>query len=270
MHSSEWINLAKKVPCGQSRRHYHGSENRPNLIVFNNPDSWSSYCHSCKTSGIVKKQYMQKVDEVAPPKVQKYLSERDVVTLEHLSEKHTERFKRLVLLLHRKHMSLAVLAPLCPVYSLTDERLIFRFPHLDLGRDCTERSPAKWLHYHNSRYPYGTAQFVYLQGTNAYETREPVILTEDLFSAQKVRFYTGYSTMCILGTRLDDTALKFVLDRYVVCATDGDSAGHKAAQMLKQRCNLFSIPYTKATIPEGLDPKDLTPPQLIDLFKFLE
>ena len=34
--TSEWLHLAKRVPLGRSDRTYHGRENRPNLVLYNN------------------------------------------------------------------------------------------------------------------------------------------------------------------------------------------------------------------------------------------
>ncbi len=44
MHRSEWLDQCKRVPVGQTRRVVHGAEGRPNLVLYNNPDSWSAYC----------------------------------------------------------------------------------------------------------------------------------------------------------------------------------------------------------------------------------
>ena len=145
MHKSEWLDLCKRVPVGQTRRTRHGAEGRPNLVLYNNPDSWSAYCHSCKTSGFVRKEYLEPVD-TSVPVYKKYLDTRDLVSLEAMSDAD---FKRLVLLLHDKCMSLPVMSKFNPLYNKGDERLVFRFDGVDIGRDCTGRSPAKWLKYHN-------------------------------------------------------------------------------------------------------------------------
>jgi DNA primase len=136
---------------------------------------------------------------------------------------------------------------------------------VDIGRDCTGLSPSKWLVYSNDN-PKG---FVYLQGKNTYQTREPVILTEDLFSAQKIRYYTGWSSLVLLGTNFKNEIAYFLQDKLPVVATDGDSAGLAAKRSINNRCDLFGIPYRNVEISDGLDPKDYSPEGLIQLFKFL-
>lgn len=270
MERHEWLNDAKKVPVGQKRRVYHGAEKRPNLEVYNNADSWSCWCYACNDGGKVRKEVLERVVE-APTKFQKYLSSTDCCTLESLSEHHPEKFKRLVLLLHRKCMSTALLAPYKPLYNLTDDRLVLGWYGSYIGRDCTEKHHAKWFKYHNAGVP---MEYVYLQGANSQDSREPVILTEDLFSAIKVKHYTGYSTLCCLGTRIHDAIILFLTaDRdvpfYPVSTFDGDKAGEKAARTAAQRLSIRGVEYTSVTIPDNYDPKDLSHTELNELFKFL-
>ena len=264
MHHSEWLDLAKRVPVGQSRRHYHGAENRPNLVCYNNPDSYSAWCHSCQTSGYYPKEVLQRVDTSAPV-FHKYLSVADCVTLPELARLHPERYKRLVVLLHKKRVSTALLAPYNPVYCLVDERLVFTFKGVSIGRDCTERSPSKWLVYHNA----DPLDYVYLQGGITHRTREPIVLTEDLFSAIKVKHYTGLSALCCLGTRIHDSIVQFLTARefYPVLAFDGDEAGYKATRAASKRLSIRDVPFTSVVIPENLDPKDLSHTELLTLFK---
>lgn len=277
MHRSEWLDQCKHVPVGQSRRVYHGAEGRPNLVLYNNPDSWSAYCHSCKEGGKVMKTMMEPVDTSAPV-FHKYLSTKDLVTLKGMEPR---AYKDLVNLLHDKGMSTALFKGLNVFYNTADQRLVFRFKGVDIGRDCTGRSPAKWLHYHNDN----PAEYVYLQGKTVREY-EPVIMTEDLFSAIKINYYTGYSAMCCLGTRITDEIVKSFSglsgdakerstnilrkERVAVFAFDGDGAGDRARRDASNRFGLRSIPFVSVSIPRGLDPKDLSAAELINLFKFLE
>lgn len=269
MHHSEWLDLAKRVPVGQSRRHYHGAENRPNLVCYNNPDSYSAWCHSCQTSGYYPKEVLQRVDTSAPV-FHKYLSAADCVTLPELARLHPERYKRLVVLLHKKRVSTALLAPYNPVYCLVDERLVFTFKGASIGRDVTERSHAKWLHYHNNAQP---LEFLYLRGEIKHCTREPVVLVEDLFSAIKVHKYTGLSTLWCSGTHISDAIIAFLtypkrdVPFYPVLAFDGDIAGHKAYRTASKRLGIRGVPFTSVVIPEGCDPKDLSSKELLTLFK---
>lgn len=264
MYQSEWLEDAKRVPVGQSRRVYHGAESRPNLQVFNNTDSWSAWCYACGKSGKVYKEVLQRVDTSAPV-FHKYLSAADCVTLPELARLHPERYKRLVVLLHKKRVSTALLAPYSPVYCLVDERLVFTFKGASIGRDVTERSPSKWLVYYNA----DPLDYVYLQGGITQRTREPIVLTEDLFSAIKVKHYTGLSALCCLGTRIHDSIVQFLTARefYPVLAFDGDEAGYKATRAASKRLGIRDIPFTSVVIPENLDPKDLSHTELLTLFK---
>lgn len=266
MQRHEWLSLAQKVPVGQSRRFYHGAESRPNLKVWNKPDSWSCYCHACHEGATVYKEVLQRVTET-PVVLQKYLSSTDCCTLPELARLHPQRFKRLVVLLHKKRMSTALIAPWKPVYNLTDDRLVFTFGGCSIGRDCTERSHAKWFHYYSQK----PMDFLYLQGENTHSTREPIVLTEDLFSAMKVQQYTGLSALCCFGTLMQDSIIAFLVDPssafYPVLAFDGDSAGRKATQDAKKRLGIRGVSYYVSTVPEGCDPKDLSPIELNELFK---
>lgn len=277
MHRSEWLDEAKRVPVGQSRRVQHGAEGRKNLVVFNNTDSWSAYCHSCKEGGKVLKEYLEPVDTTAPV-YRKYLDTRSLV---HPSALDKAKITNLVLMLHEKRMSLAVLAKHKPMYNTVDDRLVFRFKGVDLGRDCTGRSNAKWLHYHRD----DPSEYVYLQG-KVLKDYEPVVLVEDLFSAIKVNHYTGWSTLCCLGTRITDEIIRTLsslvrpidgsttgterVQRVAVAAFDGDSAGLAAERSLINRLGLRGLPFRTVRIPTGLDPKDLNPAELLAIFKFLE
>lgn len=278
MHRSEWLDLAKRVPVGQSRRFRHGAEGRSNLVVYNNPDSWSAYCHSCKVGGKVYKELLQKVD-VAAPVYRKYLNSSTLCALQDLPK---AKYKDLVLLLHSKCISTVLLNKFNPKYNTEDDRLVFQFNGVSIGRDCTGRSNAKWLHYHHDN----PKEFVYLQGRLVGDC-EPLILVEDLFSAIKINQYTGWSTLCCLGTRISDEIIRFVTSgtytsseqgavhtravrRFAVAAFDGDCAGLHAERSLISRLSIRGVGYRTVRIPSGLDPKDLNHTQLVETFKFLE
>lgn len=258
LHPSEWLDLAKQVPVGQKRRVVHGAECTKAMDVWNAPESWSAWCHRCHAGGRVYKQYIQKID-VTAPEYKRYLEHDKLIPLE---ECERSVLKVIVKLLHDKGMSITTVRDLKPMYNPSDKRLVFRFKGVFIGRDTTGLSPAKWSIYHHDR----QLGYVYLQGSNAYQTREPVILTEDLFSAQKIRYYTGCSTLCLLGTNFKQDTAHFLLDKLVVVATDGDLAGDKARRTILKRCELFGIEATAVRIPNGLDPKDLTPQFLVQLF----
>ena len=167
-----------------------------------------------------------------------------------------------------------------PLYNKGDERLVFRFDGVDIGRDCTGRSPAKWLKYHKEP----SKEYVYLQG-RICTGYEPIVLVEDLFSAIKINHYTGWSALCCLGTRITDEIIRFIssdsyiglkhgepasVQRIACAAFDGDMAGRDAERSLVSRLALRGLEYRTVCIPDGLDPKDLRHTELIETFKFLE
>ncbi|QGH73763.1 DNA primase [Vibrio phage vB_VhaP_VH-5] len=263
------LDLAKRVPVGQHRRHYHGAEKRPNLVVWNNQDSWSCWCHACNEGGKVTKEVLQPVTEAAPV-FQKYLSLSDTCTLQELAQEHPQSFKRLVLLLHRKGVSTTLLAPYNPLYSLVDDRLVLAFNGRYVGRDVTERHHAKWLVYHNNQHV--PMDFVYFPTENKGQNSEPIVLTEDVLSAIKVHAYTGLSTLWCMGTHVSDAIVTFLITpstppKHPVLAFDGDDAGRKATRTAQKRLGLRGKEFSTVTIPEGLDPKDLDYLQLHNLFK---
>lgn len=253
------------------------------MVLYNNPDSWSAWCHSCHEGGFVRKEYLEPVD-TSVPVYRKYLDTKQLV---HLQAMDKVKYKDLVLMLHSKGMSTAIIKRHNCFYSPVDERLVFRFNGLDIGRDCTGRSPAKWLHYDRD----DRAEFVYLQGKTV-GSLEPVILVEDLFSAIKINHYTGYSALCCLGTRISDEIIRFItsdcrlqtnldggcsgtshtdpIKRIAIAAFDGDSAGRGAERSLVNRLSLRGLGYRTVRIPDGLDPKDMRPNELEEMFKFLD
>lgn len=258
LHPSEWLDLAKQVPVGQKRRVVHGAECTKAMDVWNAPESWSAFCHRCHAGGRVYKQYIQKV-EVTAPEYKRYLDTSKLIPFVDCTR---DVQRTIVKLLHDKGMSLTTVRDLKPMYNTSDKRIVFRFEGVFIGRDTTGLSPAKWSIYHNDN----QRGYVYLQGNKVHHTREIVILTEDLFSAQKIRYYTGHSTVCLLGTNFKQDTAHFLLDKEVVVATDGDLAGDKARHVIKRRCELFGIPTQSVIIPSGLDPKDLSPLTLTKLF----
>lgn len=259
LHHSEWLDAAKNVPLGQKRRVYHGAEYTPALDVYNNADSWSCYCHRCKEGGKIYKQHLAREQDIAPT-FRKYLNRKALITLTELAQKHPDKYKRMVVLLQDKHVSTLIMRAYSPMYNTEDDRLVFRFDGVDIGRDCTGLSGTKWYKYYND----DSKSYVYLQGKNKFDGREPVVLCEDLFSCIKITYYTGCSTLCLLGTRFTDETLGFIRSRalYPIIATDGDGAGYDAKRLIHNRLSLFDIPFSELDVPSGLDPKDLRPVEL--------
>lgn len=270
MHKSEWLSDAERVPVGQNRRVYHGAETRPNLVVWNSTDSWSAYCHACHESARVYKEVIQPVAD-EPPKFQKYLSSSDCCTFSELALRHPEKYRRLVLFLHKKCMSTALLLPYEPLYNCTDDRVVLGFNGAYIGRDVTERHPAKWFKYYSDV----PMDFMYLQGQKIGDLYEPIALTEDLFSAIKIHQYTGMSALWCSGTHISDAIISFLTyprstcPLYPILAFDGDKAGDRAKRDASKRLGIRGVKFESVRVPDGLDPKDLNHVQLNNLFNSL-
>ena len=192
----------------------------------------------------------------------KYCNSADLVELSVLRSKHPEWFRRAIVLLQSKGASTALLGSVGARlrYNVKDHRLVLSFTGVDIGRDCTGVSPAKWLKYHRD----DGLGYVYLQGKNVQDTR--VVITEDVFSAAKITYYTGVSSMCLLGTGFDDQKVVQLLNATVLVCTDGDKAGYDAARVIKQRLDVLGVP-TEVRIKDGYDPKDMTPEELLEFVK---
>lgn len=235
---------------------FHGAEATAAMDVYNSETYWSAYCHRCHEWGKVYKQYAAKVQEVAIER--KYFKAADCVPVDKVAP---EVFNRIVYLLHTKGVSLHLLAPYKPLYNKVDKRLVFLFDKVEVGRDTLGTNNAKWLVYYRAD-PKG---YVYLQSKKESDT--DLVLTEDLFSAIKIRHYTGKACMCLLGTNFTDTKLDFIIQNNFtpVLALDGDKGGWDGEATIKRRLDLLGISYKCANIPTGFDPKDLNPTQLKEI-----
>lgn len=238
--TSEWLHLAKRVPLGRSDRTYHGRENRPNLVVYNNESEWSAYCHRCHRAGRVSKEYVvygapadAKAPDLSPP--------RDAVPVlvpGQFSEYDTAVARFLV----SKGVVPSMLPPLR--YSCTRKRIVLTAGEAILGRDITGLSLMKWVHYSGAR-------FVRLGPASSIS-----ILVEDTLSAYKVhKALPQYQVVACLGTRLS-VQLKLVLQGVIAVMFDGDQAGHIGAA--DARRELPGRHVLVRCAPDGLDPKDMT------------
>lgn len=258
LHASEWLDLAKRVPVGQKRRVDHGCGMTRSMDVWNNPESYSAYCHRCQKSGRVRKELVGKIhtSEVIH---RKYCNSKDLYTLQELAHKHPDWYRRMVVLLQDKGVSIPVLEGVGfgLRYNYIDHRLVLRLPNIDLGRDCTGYNSAKWLKYYNDESP----SYYVLHGT---QQPNRIVLTEDTFSAAKITYYTGVSSMCLLGTNIDASKVVQLMTKRVTIATDGDAVGYKSAKRIRQRLEPLGV-VCESIIVDGYDPKDLSPKQLKEL-----
>jgi hypothetical protein len=72
----------------------------------------------------------------------------------------------------------------------------------------------------------------------------PLVVVEDLMSSYKL-FFAGYSTVCLLGTKLSDhAALAIAKADRVVVWLDDDTAGHKAAINIYKEVSPYAKHYS--------------------------
>ena len=248
----EWLQHAKKLSIGMKMRVRHGRESRINMTVANERDRWWCYCQACKEGGVVLKEHVLMnapaepivaADLVIPSDMQPVLG----------SEYETTIGKFIA--------SKGMMFPYLPKlwYSLRAKRLLLQDDtgawH---GRDLTNKSNAKWIHFAKS----------HIIGTLGKTT----VLTEDIFSMYKIRFalrgYPEIGTASTLGAGCSTTAALALKNcTTLVWAYDGDSAGDSGFKSGSRRMRVLVPRQIRARPPEGLDPKDMDCEDLRELLK---
>jgi len=246
----EWLHEAKRLPVGQSLRVRHRFESRENMVVRNNPDGWSSYCHACHEGGFVPKDFVKLLPD--EPQQQQQLLPADLV---HLSA--ADEYAQLLVyrFLASKSMDMLHMQQAVCMYSPKSKRLVLGLTGDStaayLGRSIVNAQP-KWVQYSTpiSGYP----SFIKVgEGSR-------VVVTEDVFSALKVHWACpDVHTVCSLGTKLSDSLVVYLMSRGdpVTVFYDGDRAGIDGAQKGRRRLNGLGMEATAITV-RGKDPKDLT------------
>jgi hypothetical protein len=252
----EWLPLAKRLAVGAKNRVHHRSERRPNMVVGHEQGYYWSYCQACKEGGRRDKDHVRLV-AVEPARSRELSLPSDLVEVRSSSE----TLRAIGAFLARKHMDFAYLPEM--YFSRERMRLLLRdYAGNYFGRDLTERSPQKWLHYKKVDFASPSAP----QATTALLN----VIVEDLFSAYKIQWAmsdTGVHVYCSLGTRISDS-LMLRLTRAAVPACimyDGDGAGIAGADYELPRLRSFGLPVRRISTPLGFDPKDLTIDQLRQL-----
>ena len=237
----EWLPQAKRLAVGMRVRVHHGRERRPNMTVGNERGHFWAYCQSCKEGGKVSKDHVLR----APTEPQEWGQEltvpddlRPVLGSDY--ELPVGRF------LASKGMMFPYLPKLW--FSERARRLCLHDPVSGWhGRDMTERSSAKWLHYSKPQ----------LAGAVGKLT----IITEDLFSMYKTMYAlraTHQAVASSLGAGIGVTAALALKDcTRIVWMYDGDKAGDDGFTQASKRMRVHVPKQYRARPPEGLDPKDM-------------
>lgn len=257
--TEEWLQQAKRLPVGQSRRVQHRFEGRQNMVVRNNPEGWSCYCHACGTGGFVPKEYVKILPE-EPSTVYQMLPP-DLVALDKTDTYTQERVLRY---LATKGIDNVHLQDAIVMFSPKSQRVLFGMDSQSgvstawIGRSIVGAQP-KWVHY--SSPTAGYPDFMYSKRSSVTHT---AVVCEDLLSTLKVGWACPDTLpLCSLGTRLSNTLIQFLLRQNipVVVFYDGDRAGEQGAAKAVRRLTGLGL-VARAVTVLGHDPKDLTAEQI--------
>lgn len=259
MHTDEWLRQAKALPVGMSKRVYHGAERRTNLVVKNHPAYWSAYCQHCKTGGRVNKEYVS-----AAPVVVSVLS-KDPGALRPLTLYTPDPaipYDKVGVFLHKKHMCLDYFVHLNPHWAAKDNRIVFITPQQMVGRDITEKSPAKWHKY--------SGYCSYIPAKNSPLAGQNIILTEDLLSATKAQFFApdGWLVVAMMGTTMyADLLAQLIQAKHIIVMLDGDEAGQDGTVNVVRKLKLLGLSCSSYKLAATDDPKDMTGQWWLDFYK---
>lgn len=244
----QWLDQAKSLEVGQSKRIYHGAEHRPNLVVRNLPDKYTAYCFACKEYAEKRKDFVRILEEQATATNQ-ITGETDVfMNLLEPSAKWLTPFSDVAYFLHTKHMCLEWLRPYEPKWDSKRNRLVIDFQGKRVGRDIYGCSNIKWYNYRAVEYQ---DSFVY---------HNIIILCQDVLSAAKGIKATGLPFYALFGTALNrglESRITASNVKRVGIMLDGDDAGRKGASRIRQRLSLLGIQGIILNPQKG-DPKEQT------------
>ena len=135
------------------------------------------------------------------------------------------------------------------------DRVVFSFPECIIGRDFAGKTLVKWKVYNGS----SELSYVHFQAKTTDDTREctqeqAVVLTEDILSAIKVRWYTTLPCIALRGTAVRTDTLALILRDYtrVIIFLDGDTAGQVGSTKASKLFDTVSTPTLLLTHLMGL------------------
>lgn len=242
----EWLPQAKRLAVGMRLRVRHGRERRPNMTIGHERGHYWAYCQSCKEGGKVSKDHVLRLAVEAPEAPTSLALPADLRPV--LGGDYE-------LPVHRFLASKGMAQPYLPKlwFSESARRVCLQDALSGWhGRDITERSAAKWLHYSKPQ----------IAGAIGRCT----IITEDLFSMFKVQFalergrgtFGHVQVASSLGAGIGVAAALALKDcTQLVWMYDGDKAGDYGYTQASKRMRVHVPKQYRARPPEGLDPKDM-------------
>jgi hypothetical protein len=250
MRTEEWLPQAKRLAVGMTKRVYHGAESRPNLVVKNMDAYYSGYCHACHEGGRVDKEFV--IIRPVTPTNRLAGDPGHLRRIDFAVPDMNIPYQKLATFLHSKNMAVDYLPN--PMWSAQDQRIVFVGVDQVVGRDVTGLSPSKWYRYSQ------TANYMRVQPTALAD--QIVILTEDFFSAAKGNYFAPAGVCCVslMGTVMfPDLFSELLRAKKVIILLDGDDAGRAGASQILRSLRLVGVTVVNSTLPEGKDPKDMSP-----------
>lgn len=242
-----WLNIAKTLWVGDMVRVAHLSDKvaRPSVIIRNDVDKYSAWCHRRNTGDVVFKTHV--IPATAPTDSARDDTPTDLIPL---ASAGLEVRTAVESFLIGKGVPSMLIPPDVLHYSDSRKRLVFKLTtDCILGRDLTETSLCKWVDYTAHKTPY--------VGMGRGGT---LLLVEDCLSMFKVAWAVpDITTACLFGTKLSPThQLKAMDSDRVVLMLDGDAAGVAGTRRLLREVRALGVKQVHALeVPTGLDPKDL-------------
>lgn len=255
----EWLDAAKALHVGESKRIWHGAETRTNLLIRNTPEAWSAWCFHCNAGGYVRKHAVPLQAAQAAQAAQAPVSTADSIEqglhLQALSECSLQVQRDVTVFLQSKGCSAALLGEHLLGWDSARKRIVIAAEGCVLGR-ALYASSAKWFCYRR-------AQILLPDciGSNH------VVVVEDLLSALKLHKVLGVAVLALAGTRMQAKDLLVLQGKSAVLHLDADAAGVAGRLKIQRSLQLLQIPYK--VLQTAVDPKELRHNQIRELYGFI-
>ena len=248
-----WLTQAERLPIGGSVRVTHPADigSRASVIIRNTRDGYSMWCFRRNSGDYVPKQHVIPVTAPSPISTE---APKDTVKLED-APRHVQ--EACVGFLVKQGVTPSMFPENVLGWSTEARRLMFDYQGILLGRDISPTPQIKWVDYTRR------ADAVWHVGSSKH-----VVLVEDILSAHKVVYCTGWGSIAVRGTRLSNAILHRLLQaEQVVIMPDGDFAGWKASRAWARDLRGLGIKTRELPIRKGTDPKNLQVRELREMIR---